>query len=153
MKNDWIQIISTLAVLAGLTMVIAQLQQSHHQAQAQLILDDYLSMYEHQYSLMGDDPAAAIAKARVSPDQLTDREKIIVNAHLTVEYERMTAYEYIYGRTGLFDGEWESVVPFLVEEYYYYPYAKEWIIRYQQRRQDWSPEVDRAFREYLQANP
>ena len=153
MKHDWIQIVSTLAVVAGLMMVIAELRQSHDQAQAQLMLDDFISLHEHQYTLMGSDPAEAIVKARTSPEQLTDAEKMIVDAHLRVEYERLAAYEYIYGVTDLFDEDWETVVPVAIEEFYFYPYAREWISNHQQRGQDWNPRLEQIVNEYLALNP
>ena len=80
MKRDWLQIFSNVAIVVGLFILIYELNQSHKQARALLVNDDYVSVREHLHTLMGENPAAAIAKARLNHESLTEEEKVVLDA-------------------------------------------------------------------------
>ncbi len=60
------------------------MERQHQQVRSQLALNDYTNIINRQYAVMGDNAAAAIAKARTNPDQLTEEEKLIAHAHLSI---------------------------------------------------------------------
>ena len=107
MKRDWIQITSSVAIVIGLVVVIYELNQNFLNARAQLTHDDYVNIHAHLYTLMGENPALAIAKARKSPHELTEEDRIVVDAHLFSQYLFFESYEYISQTTGVFDDDLE----------------------------------------------
>ena len=106
---NWLQVIANFGLLGELILVAMQinqnsdeLKQNHLHARAQLIADDYVNLQGHQYTLMGDNPAASVAKAKVTPESLTEEEKIVVDAHMLAHYLILDSYEYIATQTGLY---------------------------------------------------
>jgi len=82
MKRDWLQLISNAAIIVGLVVVIFELKQSRDIARTHLIKADYVAIQSRLYALMGENAADVVAKAKTAPSELTDGEKIVVDAHL-----------------------------------------------------------------------
>ena len=74
-NRDWLQLASNLAIIIGLIVVVFEMKQSHEIARTQLINDDYLSLREHLHTIMGENAADAIAKAKTAPDETHRRGK------------------------------------------------------------------------------
>ena len=96
MKRDWLQIGSNVAIVIGLLVVIYELNQNHQHVRAQLLLEDYGNGLAHAGHLLGENPAAAIAVARTDPEKLTEEQKIVVDAHLTYVYRRLSSQSYMH---------------------------------------------------------
>ena len=148
MERDWLKIISNLAVIVGLGIVIYELDQTQTHVRSQLLMDDFVSRQTLENTIMGDDAAAAIAKARSEPEQLTDEEKIIVEAHLTSVFIRLESYEYIEN-VGVYDETWELAIPIEVKDIFDYPYARSWWARYRQREMYWNRRLTQLMDESL----
>lgn len=101
MQRDWLQVSSNIAILVGLIIVIYELNQNHVHARSQIINDDYINIETHLYTLVGENPAAAIGMARTNPDKLSEQDRIVVDAHLLAQYFQLEAYEYI-SETGIY---------------------------------------------------
>ena len=140
MKNSWVPMATNAAVVIGLILVIYELNQSHTQARAQMNMDGYASIINHEIALMGESPAAVISKARLSPEGLTDEEKIIVNAHLTARFEELSSLSYL-AQIGVFNESWKDNVPFLANTEFDYAYARQWLSGYKQVGRVWDAEI------------
>lgn len=148
MKRDWLQITSTLAIIVGLVIVIYELNQTQMHVRSQLLMDDFVSRQTLENTMMGDNSAAAIAKARSDPEQLTAEERIIVEAHLASVFIRLESYEYIED-VGVFDETWELAIPLEAREVFDYPYARSWWARYRNREMYWNRRLTRLMDEAL----
>ena len=148
MKRDWLQITSNLAIIAGLGIVIYELNQTQMHVRSQLLMDDFISRQTLENTIMGDNSAAAIAKARSDPEQLTAEEKIVVEAHLTSVFIRLESYEYIENM-GVFDDTWKLAIPFEASEVFDYPYARTWWAEYRKREMYWNRDLTRLMDESL----
>ena len=148
MKRDWLQITSNLAIIAGMGIVIYELNQTQMHVRSQLLMDDFISRQTLENTIMGDNSAAAIAKARSDPEQLTAEEKIVVEAHLTSVFIRLESYEYIE-IIGVFDDTWELAIPFEASEVFDYPYARTWWAEYRKREMYWNRDLTRLMDESL----
>ena len=148
MKRDWIQIISSIAIVVGLVIVVFELNQNSIHQRAQLTHDDYVNLHTHMYTLMGENPAAVIAKARTSPQELSEEERIVVDAHLFSQYLFLESYEYIE-QMGVFADDWKDVVPVVIKKYFDYPYARSWWQRESTAGRKWTSELQELFNEAL----
>jgi len=148
MKRDWLQITSNLAIIVGLGIVIYELNQTQMHVRSQLLMDDFVSRQTLENIIMGDNAAAAIAKARSNPEQLTAEEKIVVEAHLTSVFIRLESYEYIED-VGVFDDTWKLEIPLEAKEVFDYPYARSWWARYRKREMYWNRDLTRLMDESL----
>ncbi len=148
MKRDWLQITSNLAIIVGLVIVIYELNQTQLHVRSQLLMDDFVSRQTLENTIMGDNSAAAIAKARSDPEQLTAEERIIVEAHLASVFIRLESYEYI-ADVGVFTDTWRDVIPIVANEVFDYPYARSWWARYRTRETWWNLELTRLMDESL----
>ncbi len=148
MNRDWLQITSNLAIVVGLVIVIYELNQTQLHVRSQLLMDDFVSRQTLENTVMGDNAAAAIAKARTNPEQLTAEERIIVEAHLASVFIRLESYEYIENM-GVFDETWELAIPIEASEIFDYPYARSWWSRYRKREMYWNRRLTRLMDEAL----
>ena len=148
MKRDWLQICSNIAIVVGLIVVIYELNQNNHRVRAQLVMDDYANVLSHWSDLMGDDPAAAIAKAMQDPSMLTPSDRIIVDAHLRRAYTRLHSTMYFAEDLEIFTF-WEDIARSAISEEFSYPYAREWWQRFRGTRQGWNEPLDRLVDEVM----
>jgi hypothetical protein len=124
MKRDWLHILSNVAIVIGLFFLIYELNQSHKQARATLVNDDMASVREHLHTVMGENPAAAIAKARMNHESLSEEEKVVLDAHFRTRLSQLSTYEYITAETGVYKNDWRDVVPVVIRQTFDYEYAR-----------------------------
>ena len=141
MNRDWLQVVSNVAIVIGLGVVIYELDQNHQHVRAELVFEDYKNNLAHHLALLGDDPAAAIAVARVNPEELSEEQKIIVNAHFAYAYSRLSSMNFT-ADLGIFNANWKDVVPVVFETTYNYPYAKTWWADFRKTPRPWNRELD-----------
>jgi hypothetical protein len=144
MKRDWLQIASNVAIVIGLIVVVFELNQSHQHVRAHLVMQDYTNLLSLQSDLMGENPALAIAKSRTSPGELTDAERIVVDAYLNHQYVRVGSASYME-QLGIFES-WREMVPLLD---YDSTYARGWWATHSEARRAWNAELDRLINEHL----
>lgn len=101
-----IQTVTTIAVIAGLGLVVWELQQSRQIARAQLTSDSFAVGIQINAAMFGEFAAAAIAKACNEPEALTDEElQILFNFYLSkINVNRRM--KLIEERSDLYEGEW-----------------------------------------------
>ena len=122
--------------------MVFELQQNRQHVRAELFHSDFTDILAHQYVLMGDDAAEAIALASTRPEELTDAQKLVVDAHLRSLFVRIDSYGYIASRTGVYDDEgWQVSVPRIVNTYFNYEYAREWWAIERERPRPWAKEL------------
>ena len=81
MKRDWLHIISNLAIIAGLLIVVFELNQSRNLAYGQILTDEMTRFNDRHLALMGDDPRDAIVKSALSPDELLPQDAATLDAY------------------------------------------------------------------------
>jgi len=77
---NWLQIIGNLGLIIGLVLVAVQIKQNNDLAKAQLLSDGWLAAMQRQTALFGESPAASVARASFTPDQLTDEDLAVLDA-------------------------------------------------------------------------
>jgi hypothetical protein len=97
MKNfslhDKIQIITGLAVLAGLMLVIIEMYQARVLATLQLTRDGYAENFAFKRQIMGENPAPILTKACLTPGELTETELTVVMAYYDYRYDVIVMYK------------------------------------------------------------
>ena len=142
MKRDWLQIISNAAIIVGLAVVIYELNQNRQHARAQMLQGDYAEILAHQHSLMGENPAEAIALAMSRPEELSDQQKLVVDAHLRIVFIRLDATKFVADATGVIDNEDAMEgVPRALKTYFHYEYARDWWGRERKMPRPWAKEL------------
>jgi hypothetical protein len=92
--NNWIQIATNLSILAGLILVIVQIQQNTEAIHTQILTQDHQSEIELEQNMLGENPAVIWAKSIESPKSLNLAEQRVLEAYLWSQLERWRfAYE------------------------------------------------------------
>ncbi len=148
MKYDWPRILSNLAIILGLVLVWYELNQNQELSRAQAQMDDSAALQAFEHTLMGDNPAAAIVKARADPTQLSAEEKIIVDSYVTSIFVRLESYEYV----SVFV-DWESAVTYDLRKSLNFEYARNWWEREKEYGADWRPRITEMVDDFYSQNP
>ena len=125
MKRDYFQIISNVAVIAGLAVLVYEVQESNTRAVASGVLEVSKTWSNRQLALMGDNPSAALAKAMSDPVNLTPEEAVIVEAyhsHVLAEFWQQAAIANLHLNLDVWVDE--SVIG--VHKYLGYPLGRAW---------------------------
>ena len=69
--SHWLTIIGNAGLLLGVTLVIFQINQNSELVREQLFHSSWTDDLNLQLAMMGDNPAAAVARAVESPAELT----------------------------------------------------------------------------------
>ena len=99
--NNWIQSTTGLAVVIGLGLVIFELQQNREAIASQLSSEGLHIVSQLNNTVLGEQPAAALAKACENPNELTTAELVVLdhyNSDLLLRTERVRTL----GRRGSF---------------------------------------------------
>ena len=100
---DWIQIITGVAVLAGIVLVILELQQSHTLSRAESTVQTYSDFMGNQQSVLSENFSQTYAKACTNPLDLTDAELREMRAYADMQLititrmrrlQEIAAYDY-----------------------------------------------------------
>lgn len=81
--NNWIQSITGIAVLLGIGLVVFELQQNREATISQLSSEGFQVVSQMNSSVLGDQPAEALAKACEKPDELTTAELVVLDHYYT----------------------------------------------------------------------
>jgi hypothetical protein len=87
--SNWFQIIASIAVLAGLALVLIELRQSKALAEAQFARDAFMFASQLDLTLMGDNPVDALKKACMEPAHVSETDAIILSLVLENLYQRV----------------------------------------------------------------
>jgi len=100
--NDWLQLLASLGVIAGLALVAIELRQNQELTRAQLNSDGMTSTEELMRSRQQEPLARAIAKSRDSPLELTRTERVMLHGHYMENFE-LIIRERILIRRGIYE--------------------------------------------------
>lgn len=75
---NWLQILANFGIIAGLIMVGIQINQNTKIAEADLTARSFEQVNQWQLTMMGENPAKALAKAAINPGELTDEELLVL---------------------------------------------------------------------------
>ena len=103
-----IQVITSLAVLAGIALVVWELRQTRQIALGQINHDGYALIVQNGHSFLGETFGDVYAKACTDPSALTPGEIVKMRSHFDVNLAMMRRIRNIQ-RTGGFDYSWEQI--------------------------------------------
>ena len=72
--QDWVQILTGLALLIGLVLVVIEIRQSQTIALMEFTQAGYQEVFAFQRQRMGENPGPTLVKACLQPEQLTEEE-------------------------------------------------------------------------------
>lgn len=81
MKRDWLQLVSNAAIIAGLVVVIVELNQTRNLAFGQMVDGEFAMTNDRYLAAMGESPEEALYKAAFDPTALTSRDAVVLDAH------------------------------------------------------------------------
>ena len=127
MKRDWFQIFTNLGVILGLIVLVYQINQSHQQAEAQMVVESIQTSFASYQLVVGENPAPVLAKARSKPAELTFEERVVLDAfNRSVLLD--VAMRYWMADIGIWntDGAWRGLAVSHVNQNLAYPAGREW---------------------------
>ncbi len=81
----WLQVGANIGILVGLIMVGFQINQAGYLLRNQLVSDQYSDRMSAMESMLGENPADTLAKAFISPGELSDAELIVMDSWMMRE--------------------------------------------------------------------
>lgn len=145
--SELIQSITGLAIVAGLALVVWELQQNREATMSQLTSEGYQFSTQVELPVLGEEPAEVLAKACFAPNRLTEADLFRLNGiysqrivnlqRLLVLESRGSFYEEGYWRTY---GEFQFGIIFRTEVGRNY---------WQQFRKTWRPDIRAYGDEFL----
>ena len=146
MKRDWLNLLSNVAIIIGLLALIYELNQNRQLVRAEVLHAQYGDILAHQFALMGDNAAEAIALAKTRPEKLSDQQRLVVDAHLMAVFVRLDSSKFVADRTGVFDRDLAlEGVPRALKTHFNYEYAREWWGRERKMPRPWAEELVELF--------
>jgi hypothetical protein len=94
--SDWIQILTAIAVLAGMGLVIYELRQTKELALADLLLQGYAFANEVDNTLIGENAAESLTKDCLG-EQLTPQDVIVLDEYFSAMFDKANAYRDVMG--------------------------------------------------------
>lgn len=110
--NRWLTLVGNLAVVGGLILVAAQIQQNTEITRAQVANDYYLADMNLELAMMGSNPADAWVKAVYTPDELTPTDAAVLDRYFNYGVVQLQRLKRMH-ELGLADEEWENRVDYL----------------------------------------
>jgi hypothetical protein len=99
-SEKWIELLTAFVIVAGLIVVVWELRQSRALAKADLATQAYGQIQGHWQGLLGEHPAAIVAKACSEPKELSDEEVGVYWAHLQMQFFNMHRNVYVDDAAG-----------------------------------------------------
>ena len=85
--NQWVQILTGIALLIGLILVVIEMRQGLLIASAQLTQAGFFEFQDMKRQRMGENPAPTLTKACLHPEQLTDDEITVAVVDSNYRYD------------------------------------------------------------------
>ena len=95
--TDWLSIAANLGIVAGLVLVAVQISQDRQIATTNFESESFANITDYYETLVGEDPSASLARAVFTPDELTTRDKIVLDALYTAEFAKASRAEALMG--------------------------------------------------------
>ena len=123
-NRDWFQIFTNIGVIAGIAILVFELNQANTHMLAQLADSNFQMSYEQELMLLGERPAPVIAKACTDSRSLTREEKVILDAFHSSIYS-VLEHRLVMHRLGIFRDDWKVVATNFAERFAH-PAGVEW---------------------------
>jgi len=104
-----LQLLTNFAVVAGILVLVFELNQTRDLAQVQTYDNAYHSAISRNLALIGEAPQVSLAKAIFKPDEIQPEDVVVLNRYYTVvvvSWRRLKDKNAV----GYFGGGWEQVV-------------------------------------------
>jgi hypothetical protein len=124
--GGWIQLLGNLAIVAGIGVVIFELNQNKQLAYAQMFAQGHSELDNQFLAMQGEDPQRAFFKAEFCPDELMGEEVVTLSAY----YERwVSSWLRVYrtNRIADLDRPWRLVVEKDVRTVFSSRIARRWL--------------------------
>jgi hypothetical protein len=107
--HDWLQLAASLAMLAGIGLVVLELRQSQSIAQAQIISDSYAIGAANVSTVLGEGAADVLARACTAPESLSHEDLVIAKFYYTHRIALVRRLASISRGTGVYpDSNWQD---------------------------------------------
>lgn len=137
--SEWLRITSHLAVLIGLVLIYAEIQNNTHVTRAVLIDSGFVQISGLYGDFVDEGMANVWTKAVNEPAELTLAERALLNERLERWLILYTRERYLTN-LGIYE-EWEGMIPISVGTFFSNPYGRAfWAVR----RNTFNPEIASA---------
>jgi hypothetical protein len=86
--GSWLQVGANIGIVVGLVLVAIQISQQEEIAGTDVQSELYASTIDYYKALIGEDPAASVARAIYEPEALTNRDKVVLDALYSAEFAK-----------------------------------------------------------------
>jgi len=124
--QSWLQLVSNLAIIAGLGIVIYELNQTKQIAHAQIIQNDFASHVSRYIATMGEDPRETLARAAFHPDELSEEDAVVLDAFYNIIATNWTNVQRTSELIDL-DRPWKFVVQSTTRKYFTTEPGRRWL--------------------------
>ena len=142
MVFDWIQIVSSLALLIGIGLVIWELQQSRELAEAQFISDGFQSLHDSNLVMQGENAAEVFARACDDPASLSSEDARVMEALVWNKMLLIGRRQALFRASGFFgeDSEtgWSAFAGSNLRSIFSTQFGRDW---WKTTKQFWGAEV------------
>lgn len=105
----WVQIVTTVSVVAGLILVAWELQQSRTLAEAALVQTRLIEIAQDSTALYGERSADSLALACTNPDEMTHADRLVVHANFMNSMRRIYSAKRLLHDAGI-DFDWRYIM-------------------------------------------
>jgi len=145
----WVQIATSVAIILGLGLVIYELRLTRQIAFTEMTQEAMTEMSMRQTAMYGEEAAETLARACLTPDELSNADKVILEAVFTSQMQfalRLKLLEDVGG----FNTVWNTQLRGIVNIITGYPQGERWM---ELGSQLWDAEFSTVVAEELQSPP
>ena len=107
--HDWLQLAASIAVLAGLVLVVFELRQSRAIAEAQIISDSFAIGAANVSTVLGERAADVLARACTAPESMSHEDLVIAKYYYVHRIALVRRLASISVGTGVYaDSNWRE---------------------------------------------
>lgn len=146
-----LEIASNVGLLVGLVLVAVQIKQASDLTRYTLVVSSYQQETDHFDALMGENPAAVVARAKTEPEALTPADVEVLVAYSEWLFSMMRRNGHLE-ESGMFDSNWRVLLPIIGAELASNPVTRQYLLESgdqiaQAAGQDWLKVMQGAARE------
>ena len=145
---NWIQMITAVAVLAGLTLVVIELRQAKELTQVQITAEAFTRGVNLELSKMAEDPRSALIKAEFRPEELTEEDAVTLDGFFMAQTMMMWEMQLSDQIAGL-DRRWRQNVVGMAKVAFASEPAQRW---FEVQEDQLSPEIAEIIRNAIESS-
>jgi hypothetical protein len=125
--GSWVQIASSILVVAGLSLVLIELQQSKKLAQAQLASDSMTLLHDAAVALAGEEPAEVISRVCESSNPISLEDALVLSGIYQQYLSRILRAMEVDQIAGFQSNRWEQVARINLAAILMMPGGRDWL--------------------------